>query len=440
MIKPLIFIIFSLFISFTTSLAQGRWSMGFDIARRSEIRQNEDSYKYMYTRGGGGPMFSIGGSIAFQHNEKWRFESGLMSTPYSNTVAVYYNEPGYKRLLNRPLMYVGNTNSLEIPIKIIYNPSVKWKSINFNLLAGFNTYLLAGSINSRGSIGLSSIPVNPSPPTNLSVIYFTENLSTINFSLEAGAEAMWDLGKHFIFIYRFTGRLGFIDMVEMEGSYKTGQNISENPENIYPFRVVTNGTALHHTFSLRYRMGKKKEKQNWGDTEKTISVSKYKTNPMHGNGLNYVSFGLEIGPTLSRSSQVYPLHFALPVKVYLGRQKKGRFLVRTGFHYFPSTKESSWADVKRSYITIIPLAIGYRKNFNDWYVEGSVGAALNKGTTVFKDSSIENWSLTYQEINYGIEVGKQIGDFDIGLAVYNTGPIPFHILYAGIKGSYRIKW
>ena len=99
-----------------------------------------------------------------------------------------------------------------------------------------------------------------------------------------------------------------------------------------------------------------------------------------------------------------------------------------------------WADVKRSYITIVPLAIGYRKNFNGWYAEGSVGAALNLGTTVFTDSSIENWKATYREINYGIEVGKQIGDFDIGLAVYNTGPIPYHILYAGIKGSYRIKW
>jgi hypothetical protein len=241
--------------------------MGLDIARRSEIRQYEDSYKYLFTRGGGGPVFSIGGSIAFQYNEKWRFESGLLSTPYSRTVAVFYNEPGYSRLLNRPLMYGSHTNSLEIPMKIIYNPSVKWKSIQFNIIGGINNYLLAGNINSRGETWLSSIPVNPSPPTNLSVQYFTENLSTINFSLEAGTEAMWNLGKRFIFIYRFTGRLGFIDMVEMEGSYKTGQNISENPESIHPFRVVTNGTALHHTFSLRYRLGKKNEKENWWEYE-----------------------------------------------------------------------------------------------------------------------------------------------------------------------------
>lgn len=188
-----------------TGLAQGKWTMGFDVARRTELRQNEDSYKYLFRNGG--QVFSIGGSLAFQYNEKWRFESGLFSTPYSRTVAIYYNEPGYKRLLKRPLMYVGNTNSLEIPLKVVYNPSIFWKSIQFNIVGGLNTYLLAGNINSWGEAGLPAIPVFPAPPTNLSVVYNTRNLSKVNFSLEAGGEAMWHLGKRFIFIYRFTGRL-----------------------------------------------------------------------------------------------------------------------------------------------------------------------------------------------------------------------------------------
>lgn len=69
------------------SMAQGRWTIGLDMARRIEIRQYQDSYKYLFT--GGVPVLSIGGSIAFQYNDKWRFESGLFNTPYSNTVAVY---------------------------------------------------------------------------------------------------------------------------------------------------------------------------------------------------------------------------------------------------------------------------------------------------------------------------------------------------------------
>ncbi|MCH6199352.1 hypothetical protein MMU07_07175 [Aquiflexum sp. LQ15W] len=170
------------------------------------------------------------------------------------------------------------------------------------------------------------------------------------------------------------------------------------------------------------------------------SETKKKANPMHANGFNYISFGAEVGPTLNRAGQSYPIHFALPTKVYLGRQKKGRFIIRTGLHYFPSNFPDRFVDVKRSYTTIIPLAVGYRKNIQKWYIEGSLGAALNTSTTVFKDSSIENWTVTYREINYGLEVGKQIGDFDVGVAVYNTGPIPFHILYAGVKTSYRIRW
>lgn len=172
--------------------------------------------------------------------------------------------------------------------------------------------------------------------------------------------------------------------------------------------------------------------------EKSSLVTRAKTNPMHGSGFNYISFGAEIGPTLNRHSNL--VHIALPVKVYLGRQKKGRFLIRTGIHYFFSTSPSIFIDVDRSYQTIIPIAIGYRKNIQNWYIEGSVGAALNTSTVVFKDSSIDNWVVTFREINYGLEVGKQIGDWDVGLAVYNTGPIPFHIMYAGIKTSYRIKW
>ena len=86
------------------------------------------------------------------------------------------------------------------------------------------------------------------------------------------------------------------------------------------------------------------------------------------------------------------------------------------------------------------MAIGYRKNIQNWYIEGSLGAALNMGTVVFNDSSIESWTVTYREINYGLEIGRQIGDWDVGLAAYNTGPIPFNIVYMGIKTSYRVKW
>ncbi len=176
------------------------------------------------------------------------------------------------------------------------------------------------------------------------------------------------------------------------------------------------------------------------DSEKTISESKDKTNPLHANGFNYISLGLEIGTTLNWFASGYPVHYGLPFKIYLGRQKKGRFILRSGIHYFPIPSKNFPPNIRNINTTIIPLAIGYRGNIHNWYIEGSAGAAANMFTRKYSDSGVSPSKITYWEINYGIEVGRQLGDFDIGLAVYNTGPIPFNMLYTGFKGSYRIKW
>lgn len=262
---PIVFML--ILVTNSTSLAQGRWSLGLELTRRSELREYEDSYQYLFTKGGGGPVFPVGVNVAFQYSERWRFESGLINTPYSRTVGVYFNEPGYRRVLDRPLIYIGSTSTLQIPLTAVYKTNFHWRSVQLNFVGGINNYILDASINASGIAGLPAIPVSPSPPTGLTLQYNTRNLSKYNFSLEAGAEAMWDLGNRFLFIYRFTGRLGFIEMVEMEGNYITFRNTIANPENIYPFRIVSSGSALHHTFSLRYRMGKKKVKENWWEYE-----------------------------------------------------------------------------------------------------------------------------------------------------------------------------
>jgi hypothetical protein len=165
-----------------------------------------------------------------------------------------------------------------------------------------------------------------------------------------------------------------------------------------------------------------------------------KKNPMANNGLNYISLGLEIGPTLNQYSSSTPVHFGLPLKVYLGRQKKGRFIIRTGLHYFPVPERDLLPNLKSVQYLIIPLDIGYRRNIQDWYIEGSLGAASTRFRRVYTDTALSPTRINYREINYGIEVGRQIGDLDVGITVYNTGPIPLNILYAGIKTSYRLKW
>ncbi|MBY5949420.1 hypothetical protein KUV23_00465 [Algoriphagus marincola] len=163
-------------------------------------------------------------------------------------------------------------------------------------------------------------------------------------------------------------------------------------------------------------------------------------NPLEKNGLNYIGLGLEVGPTLNQYSRSTPIHFGLPVKVYLGRQKKGRFIMRTGLHFFPSPKRNLVPEVRSAHYLIIPLAIGYRRNIQDWYIEGSIGAASTQFRRFYTDDAFSPTKINYREINYGLEVGKQLDNLDVGIAAYNTGPFPLNILCLGIKASYRLKW
>ena len=178
---------------------------------------------------------------------------------------------------------------------------------------------------------------------------------------------------------------------------------------------------------------------NNGDSGKNISKPRTRINPLHANGFNYVSFGLEIGPILYDFG-LYSLYYGLPVKVYLGRQKKGRFIVRSGIHFFPVPSNNLIPEIKSINKTSIPLAVGYRRNIHEWYMEGSLGIGASIFRVKFTDPSRTTSKSSFREINYGLEVGRQFGDLDIGLVVYNTGPIPFNMVFAGLKGSYRLKW
>ncbi|WP_228691084.1 hypothetical protein [Lunatimonas sp.] len=117
-------------------------------------------------------------------------------------------------------------------------------------------------LDSRAGIGLSPIPVYPSPPSNLFVQYESYPLRKRSFAFEGGAEARWELSNRFLLIYRFTGLLGTKDMSKMEGYYEP-----DNPSIKYPFEIRSKGSAIHNTFSLRYRLGRKPQKENWWESD-----------------------------------------------------------------------------------------------------------------------------------------------------------------------------
>ncbi|MGY6742050.1 MAG: hypothetical protein ACXIUQ_04870 [Cecembia sp.] len=176
---------------------------------------------------------------------------------------------------------------------------------------------------------------------------------------------------------------------------------------------------------------------------KTISVSlivflAFALNTFAQKGNSHLSVGIEVGPTINWQSTGFPLQIAVPFKAYLGTGKHGQLMLRSGWHHFPSLARELDPDIQSLTRTAVPLAFGYRHNFNGWYLEGSFGVAYDIIITRYQDPFEEPEGDVSMEPHIALEIGKRFPKYDIGMAVYNHGNSPFNIVFIGLKSLYRI--
>mgnify|MGYP000238485828 CR=1 FL=1 len=157
-------------------------------------------------------------------------------------------------------------------------------------------------------------------------------------------------------------------------------------------------------------------------------------------GNTHFSLGVEAGPSLNWQSMGFPLQIAIPFKAYLGTGQRGQVILRSGWHHFPNLARDLDQDVESLTRTAVPLAFGYRHNFNSWYLEGSFGVAYDIIITRYKDPFEEPEGDISLEPHFSVEIGKSYPRLDMGLAFYNHGNAPFNIVFIGLKSLYRIKW
>lgn len=111
-------------------------------------------------------------------------------------------------------------------------------------------------------------------------------------------------------------------------------------------------------------------------------------------------------------------------------------MLRSGIHSFhASNLYEAWESIN---MYMIPVALGYRQNFNKFYIEPSIGAARSMHTHVLANPR-ETYRSSETEIHYGLEFGYQIKRFDIGFSVNNTGPIPYNLFFSGFKALYKFE-
>lgn len=231
--------------------AQSNFSIGIDAGVRIEKPSFNDPKGYVIRNLL--PNNPYGISATYQANEKWGFELGLYRIGFYRDANVYYNESGYRPIVRHGSFGSPFLSTLQIPARVIYGTGLGFSKFSFNVFSGLNLY---HQVHPSDFFGVTSGPGTPVLPDSAPELRFVSTgrvIERTSVGIEAGLELKYLLSNSFSLAYRFSGILGTRDKIFNEGSYY----LVENPQDVYSFDYVQNGTALVHILSIRYRIPKK---------------------------------------------------------------------------------------------------------------------------------------------------------------------------------------
>lgn len=230
--------------------SQHRLSVSFDVIFRNEIRDFQDPQGYLV--GGYMPRFALGGTLRYKFAPDFSVEAGIYETQFNRNVTGYYNEEGYQPIANS--WFEGTDyRTLQIPLRVIYDVPLPVSFIEIGVVGGLNVYDLNANMNIvRQNQSVSFIPMNPRSPEEFTGTMDTYPVRKNSVAFEGGIEARVPLFWRLELLYRLSRLWGTSTMVRMEGNYGP----MSNPDQ-YSFEASSMGSAVHHTFSLRYKFGEK---------------------------------------------------------------------------------------------------------------------------------------------------------------------------------------
>lgn len=250
--KNLALIYMILVLGIGNSFAQSKFSIGIDAGVRIEKAQFNDPQGYVIRNLL--PNNPYGVSATYQAKEKWALELGLYRIGFYRDANVFYNEPGYQPTVKHGSFGAPFLSTLQVPARVIYRTGLGFSKFSLNVFSGMNLY---HQIHPFDSFGITSGPGTPVTPFGAPELEFMATggiIERTSFGIEAGLEVMYQFSNSFSLAYRFSGILGTRDKTYHEGSYF----LVENPQEVYAFDYVQNGTALVHMLSIRYSLPKKK--------------------------------------------------------------------------------------------------------------------------------------------------------------------------------------
>lgn len=153
-------------------------------------------------------------------------------------------------------------------------------------------------------------------------------------------------------------------------------------------------------------------------------------------GVNSLNVGFDGGLALNEYfKNEFPAGFGGTVKALYGVGMNGQLSVSSGFTYFPIKSTIALPAGDNLAFNLIPLTLGYRLFFDQFFFEPQLGGALHVMRNRFAQNSDH---VTTAEFGFAAETGYIFEPFELSFRYQHTGRSPFHMGFLAIRIMYRI--
>jgi hypothetical protein len=153
-------------------------------------------------------------------------------------------------------------------------------------------------------------------------------------------------------------------------------------------------------------------------------------------GEDYLNIGVDAGLTLNEFYQVqFPAGFGASIKGLYGVGLNGQVSLTVNYMYFPLDQSFALPQGENLTLHVIPVFLGYRLNFDKFFLEPQVGGAMLVNR--FKNEpDVYHESTT--EFAFAAEAGYVFDLVEVSFRYQHAGPSPNHLGLLGIRAAYKI--
>ncbi|WP_157971955.1 outer membrane beta-barrel protein [Pleomorphovibrio marinus] len=153
-------------------------------------------------------------------------------------------------------------------------------------------------------------------------------------------------------------------------------------------------------------------------------------------GEDYINIGVDAGLALNDYYQTqFPAGFGANVKGLYGVGLNGQVSLSGAYMFFPLDTQFILPDGDNMYFNVIPAFLGYRFNFDNFFLEPQIGGAMHMLTTRVDQDRITETSF---ELGFAVEAGYVFNQVEATVRYQHSGASPFHLGLLAIRASYRI--